>query len=71
MVTDVPDGQQIPSENSIIPRNPYRIPIPDGILPSGGVMKASVIIHSQVLGDQDVPLLVTYREVRPVNDPIT
>ena len=55
------------SNNSLLPRTPYRIPFPSTENPSlspGANLEIPFVLHANKLGEQELCLLFTFREVR-------
>ncbi|KAH9064332.1 ER-golgi trafficking TRAPP I complex 85 kDa subunit-domain-containing protein [Lactarius vividus] len=53
------------SDNSLLPRTPYRIPFPpteNPLLPPGANFEVPFVLHASKLGEQELCLLFTFRE---------
>jgi hypothetical protein len=62
-----PSSQTFDSDNSLLPRLPYRISLAskdNSSLSPGANFELPFVLHANKLGEQELCLLLTFREVR-------
>jgi trafficking protein particle complex subunit 8 len=60
------DSETFDSDNSLLPRAPYRVPLSsmeDSSLASGASFELPFMLHANKLGEQELCFLLTFREV--------